>query len=185
VSRGAENTEVASKARPRPDATLRVRNDFGKPPMPDDAPPEKPRTGPALDHGPLPGLVGYTLRRAQLAVFQAFRQAMAPWDVTPGQYGVLVLIGENQGLSQSDLGAALGIDRSTMVAVIDRLEERGLVVRAPSPRDRRSYALELSAEGRRTLAEASRAVEEHEAAVTAGLSAAEKATLLELLKRVG
>ncbi|WP_395458689.1 MarR family winged helix-turn-helix transcriptional regulator [Azospirillum melinis] len=72
--------------------------------------------------GPLPELVGYNLRKAQVAVFQSFQNAVAPHDITPGQFGVLIMIRENEGLSQSDLGTAVGIDRSTMVAVIDRLE---------------------------------------------------------------
>ena len=69
--RGEHGGRVEGATAPRRDLCV-FATDFGKPPMPDDAPPEKPRTGPALDHGPLPGLVGYTLRRAQLAVFQAF-----------------------------------------------------------------------------------------------------------------
>ena len=99
------------------------------------------------DPGLLPELIGYNLRRAQVAVFQDFQASMAEFDITPGQFGVLILIRQNAGLSQSELGGALGIDRSTMVAVIDRLENRGLVIRAPSPTDRRSYGLRLSAAG--------------------------------------
>ena len=137
-----------------------------------------------LNFGVLPSLVGYNLRRAQLAVFQNFQQAMAELDVTPGQLGVLVLIGENDGLSQSRLGRALGIDRSTMVAVIDRLEKRRLVRRAPSPTDRRSYALELTSEGRALLAAVTPRLRAHEQAITGDLDAAEQATLLGLLRRL-
>lgn len=138
-----------------------------------------------ISYGVLPTLIGYNLRRAQLKVFQNFQSRMAPFDVTPGQFGVLTLISENAGLSQSDLGAALGIDRSTMVAVIDRLESRGLVVRAPSPNDRRSYALQLSDHGKQTLADIMPELHRHESAIAAALSKSEQATLISLLRRIG
>jgi len=138
-----------------------------------------------IDYGVLPSLIGYNLRRAQLKVFQNFQSAMAPFDLTPGQFGVLTLINENEGLSQSDLGTALGIDRSTMVAVIDRLEGRDLVVRAPSPSDRRSYALRLSAHGKTVMADIMPRLREHEATIASALSDSEQSTLISLLRRVG
>ena len=51
--------------------------------------------GAKIDYGVLPSLIGYNLRRAQLKVFQNFQSIMAPFDLTPGQFGVLTLIGEN------------------------------------------------------------------------------------------
>ncbi|HYD69041.1 MarR family transcriptional regulator [Azospirillum sp.] len=134
--------------------------------------------------GPLPELVGYNLRKAQVAVFQNFQNAVAPHDITPGQFGVLIMIKENEGLSQSDLGAAVGIDRSTMVAVIDRLESRGLVIRAPSPNDRRSYALKLSPDGEKLLDELVPRVREHDQSMVKDLSADEQAQLIDFLRRV-
>src|SRR6056297_282347 len=114
-----------------------------------------------MDQGLLSELVGYNLRRAQIGVFQGLQAALGAFDVTPGQFGVLYLIYRNPGASQSDLGAALGIDRSSMVAVIDRLEKRGLVVRAPSREDRRSYALKLSDAGRDAVSRMIPLVQEH------------------------
>ncbi len=137
-----------------------------------------------IDHGLLPDLVGYNLRRAQIAVFQNFRAATADFDITPGQLGVLILIDSNDGLSQSELGDALGIDRSTMVAVIDRLERRDLVVRAPSPADRRSYALKLSDTGSALLRDILPAVLAHERAVAEALSDQERTDLIKLLAKL-
>jgi DNA-binding MarR family transcriptional regulator len=158
-----------------PSDDLAARNGAGE---------RKRRARPPLDHGVLPRLIGYQLRRAQVAVFQNFSAHTADFGVTPGQVGVLVLIRENEGLSQSELGEALGIDRSTMVAVIDRLEGRRLVVRAPSRRDRRSYALKLSAAGRRFVDDILPAIAAHEAEIAEGLNAAEQATLLRLLAKL-
>lgn len=137
-----------------------------------------------MDLGPLPDLIGYNLRRAQIAVFQSFQTAVAPHDITPGQFGVLIMIMENQGLSQSDLGAAVGIDRSTMVAVIDRLESRGLVVRAPSPNDRRSYALRLSDKGTELMQDLIPRIQAHDRGMVKDLSAAETAQLIDFLRRI-
>jgi DNA-binding MarR family transcriptional regulator len=137
-----------------------------------------------LDMGILPELIGYHLRRAQVAVFQNFVQAMASVEVTPGQFGVLQVIARNAGLSQTELGNAIGIDRSTVVAVIDKLESRDFVVRAPSPTDRRSYALRLSERGARLLDDLERRVRAHEEAIAQDLSLAERRILIGLLQRL-
>ena len=138
----------------------------------------------AADRGILPGLIGYQLRRAQIAVFQNFARAMAAYDITPGRFGMLEVIAANSGLSQSELGAILGIDRSTVVAVIDRLEKDGLVRRMKAPNDRRSHALKLSEKGAVTLAVLEQRVAAHERDIASALSAAERKTLLTLLARI-
>lgn len=134
--------------------------------------------------GILPELLGYHLRRAQLAVFADFARSMAGIDLTPGQFGVLARIAANPGLSQSALGRAVGIERSTVVAVIDRLEKRGLVVRGEAEGDRRANALGLSAEGQRLFREASRRVRAHERRIARGLSPTETKSLLGLLQKM-
>ena len=95
----------------------------------------------------LPGLIGYNLRKAQTAVFQDFSLSLKDWNITLGQFGVLVIVQVNIGLNQTTLGNAIGIDRSTVVAVIDKLEARGLVERTLTLSDRRSYAFQLSPDG--------------------------------------
>jgi DNA-binding MarR family transcriptional regulator len=134
--------------------------------------------------GLLPRLLGYHLRRAQIAAFQDFIEAMAEFEITPGRFGVLEVIAANPGLSQSELGSLLGIDRSTVVAVIDRLEQRHLVQRRPVPSDRRSYALTLSEGGAAMLSALEARVLAHEAHIARRLSPAERATLIDLLRRL-
>ena len=155
--------------------------------MPSD-PPSKSSAqnggGRTLSLGILSSLLGYHLRRAQVAAFQNFAEVVGASELTPGQFGVLVVIDANAGLSQTRLGSALGIDRSTVVAVIDRLESRGLVVRRPSPHDRRSHALHLSEEGKGVLKRITERVLAHEQMIAAKLSEAELASLIELLDRV-
>jgi len=135
--------------------------------------------------GFLPDLIGYHLRRAQLAVFQDFTAAMDGADITPGQFGVLALIDANPGLSQTRLGEILRLDRSTVVGLIDKLEAQGLVARAPHPKDRRAHALQLSQFGTKRFRELARRVRRHETRIAKQLSAAERALLIALLQRIG
>jgi len=134
--------------------------------------------------GALADLLGYHLRRAQVAMFQNFAKVLDDWNISPGQVGVLSLVKANSGINQTRVGNALGIDRSTLVAVIDRLEDRNLIARTPSPTDRRSHALVLTDEGERYLAKLLPQVHEHERQIATNLSDDERATLIALLRRV-
>lgn len=145
-----------------------------------------------LRYGALSDLVGYHLRRAQARVFDDFMASVAgegrgaeAGGITPGQFGVLALIDANPGLSQSALARALGIERSTMVEVIDRLEGQSLVARTVSLADRRSYALHLTEAGHALLARLKPVIKRHERHMTADLSDEEVATLIDLLRRIG
>ena len=132
----------------------------------------------------LPGLIGYQLRLAQLAVFEDFAADLIEFDISPGRFGVLVLISANPGMTQSLLASATQLDRSTMVAVIDQLEARGLVERRASPTDRRSNALVLTAEGEKLLKQLKRRIKQHEARIASAMTPAETATLVELITRI-
>ncbi len=150
----------------------------------------------AVDYDLLLDLVGYALRRTQLAVFQHFARAMtlraggakddAKGDsrVSPGEFGVLVLVEANPGINQTSLAKAVGADRSTMVPIIDRLERRGLLERQAMPGDRRAHALRLAKSGQARMARFRATVVEHEKRLAAGLSAAERQVLLDLLRRL-
>ncbi len=137
-----------------------------------------------LGRGRLDGLLGYWLRRAQVRVFQDFADTMAGDGLTPGQLGAILLVEANPGISQSALAAALGIDRSTAVALIDRLQRRGLVKRSRRAGDRRANALEIPRASRRTFARILARLAAHEARVASGLGAADREVLLDLLRHV-
>ena len=94
--------------------------------------------------GMLPDLIGFNLRCAQLALFQHFGATVGQDGISVPQFGTLLLIEANPDISQSAIAEALRLDRSTLVQIIDRLENRGLVVRHISPTDRRSHALQLT-----------------------------------------
>jgi DNA-binding MarR family transcriptional regulator len=133
---------------------------------------------------PLLRSVGYALRRAQGVLFADFHDALAELSLRPGQFAVLTLISSNPGASQSSVSAALGIQKANFVATIADLEARGLVVRRKSVADGRSYALELTARGRRVLERAAALQEQHEARVTARLGARGREQLLDLLGKL-
>ena len=88
-----------------------------------------------LDLSGLTSIVGYPLRRAQIAVFEDFARRFAALDLTPAQYSTLVAIGDNPGRNQSEIAGALGIQRPNFVAVMDELERCGLAERTRSGAD--------------------------------------------------
>jgi DNA-binding MarR family transcriptional regulator len=136
------------------------------------------------DLGPLAGMVGYALKRAQLAVFEEAIRGFAKLDLRPAHYSVLALVGHAPGRKQSDVATALGIQRANFVALIDGLERRGLAERRPVPSDRRSHALHLTREGKRVLARANALVAGVEAGLDAKLGPRGRTRLLDLLWRL-
>lgn len=137
-----------------------------------------------LDFGILPRLAGYQLRMAQIAIFRDFADSIGDLDVTPGLFGVLVIIDANPGLKQSELARAAHLDRSTVVSIIDNLERRGLVERRPAQNDRRSNALFLTGPGTTLLKTLKQRVAEHEKRLVKHLSDDEHAGLLAVLKKI-
>ena len=78
-----------------------------------------PARSPEVDIGALTCLIGYMLRRAQIAVFQDVFRAFATVGIRPAQFSVLTVIARNPGRTQSQVAAALGIKRTNFVALID------------------------------------------------------------------
>jgi DNA-binding MarR family transcriptional regulator len=134
-----------------------------------------------LHPGTLPELLGYRLRLAQQAVFRDY--ATSVQGLSPGRVGLLITIDANPGVTQSRLAEAVNRDRSTMVAVIDQLEARGLIERRRGA-DRRTNGLWMTRSGRQLLAKALRGIARHEQRVASRLAPAERRQLLELLGKI-
>jgi DNA-binding MarR family transcriptional regulator len=124
---------------------------------------------PGLDYGVLDTLMGYSLRRAQNALYLDFYAATQDFGLSPQRYAALVLVDCNPGMRQGVLGQAMGIGRSSALRLVDWLEACGLVVRQPDAQDARSWGLHMTAQGRRTLADMTRAVQAHDQALVANL----------------
>jgi DNA-binding MarR family transcriptional regulator len=123
---------------------------------------------------------------AQIGAHAAMRfaQRMEPLGLSPPQSGMLRILGSEQGMTQQALATTLGILPSRLVALVDGLEERGLIERRANPEDRRSYALHLTAAGRATLDTLGRTALEHEQALCAALTVHERQQLQKLLARI-
>jgi DNA-binding MarR family transcriptional regulator len=146
-------------------------------PRPEDATP--------LQMGELSDLLGYALKRAQLKVFEDFLRCMAPLQLTPAQFSVLLLLDNNPGRNQTEIAHTLGILRPNFVAMLDTLEGRGLLTRMRSPSDRRSHVLTLTDKGLTTLARARKLVTtRHEARLVELLGPADQKALLGMLAKI-
>lgn len=137
-----------------------------------------------LSYGDLDEHLGYVLRRAQLAGFEAFHQATAGVDITPARYTALVIVGANPGLSQSALGAALGTARSGAMMVADWMEKHGLVERRHRADDGRAWGLHLTRRGEAQLQALNHRVRENDAKFAGRLSTQERALLKRLLEKL-
>jgi DNA-binding MarR family transcriptional regulator len=115
---------------------------------------------------------------------QEFAARVAKLDLTPPQAGLLRAIAVGPGRSQQALAQHLGTPATRLVALVDGLEQRGLVERRRNADDRRLYAVHLTEAGRRFMAELGRVAREHDEALLAGLAPDERTQLHDLLTRV-
>jgi DNA-binding MarR family transcriptional regulator len=138
-----------------------------------------------LQLGELAELLGYSLKRAQLKVFEDFLRCVAPLQLTPAQFSVLLLLDRNPGRNQTEIANTLGILRPNFVSMLDALESRGLCARMRSTHDRRSHILVLTDKGRAVLARAKKLVaSKHEARLNELLGPANRVALLEMLSKI-
>jgi DNA-binding MarR family transcriptional regulator len=138
-----------------------------------------------LQLGELSELLGYSLKRAQLKVFEDFLRCVAPLQLTPAQFSVLLLLDKNPGRNQTEIANTLGILRPNFVAMLDGLESRDLCARMRSVNDRRSHILVLTDKGRAVLARAKKLVaSKHEARLNELLGPAGRVALLEMLSKI-
>jgi DNA-binding MarR family transcriptional regulator len=144
--------------------------------------------GPAAGVGPplpeLAGRLGYLLKHAQLALAGLTATALAPSGITGRQLAILIAINGAAPLSQAEAAGRLGVDRTTMVALIDELEEAGLVRRQRDPADRRKNVVVLTETGRTTLTAATTASEAAERQFLSPLPPAQAAALRTALRAV-
>jgi DNA-binding MarR family transcriptional regulator len=136
-----------------------------------------------LSSARLSGLMGFHVRLAHASLYRHFTRAMAHLKLTQKQFAVLELIASNPGCSQVDLAASLGMDRATMMALVEGLERRGLIGRSVSITDRRRHDLHLTEFGTEVLDQAREAIDRHEAELLDGWSAEERLAFMRALKR--
>lgn len=136
------------------------------------------------DIGQINEIVGFHIRLAHGACYRHFTETFVDLDLTQKQVSVMWLVSDHPGISQIDLGQRLRMDRATTMTIINRLQARHYLRREKSPTDGRKQALFLNPKGEQVLADAKRAISEHENWVKSRFTDAEVKTLLELLARI-
>ncbi len=92
--------------------------------------------------------INFVLTKAQQAVHQLFKEELAQFEVTPGQYAVLKCLWDENGQTARQLADRLYVDGSTMTGLLDRMERKGLVERHHNSKDRRALKVVLTNKGR-------------------------------------
>jgi MarR family transcriptional regulator, temperature-dependent positive regulator of motility len=130
----------------------------------------------------MPGHLARRFQQIAVAVFLA-EVSEAGFDLTPVQYAALATVRSNPGIDQITLAGSIAYDRTTITGVVDRLVQKGLLLRRASSRDRRARELEITEEGRRTLRAITPAVEAAQRMLVRGLTEKETAELMRLLRK--
>jgi DNA-binding MarR family transcriptional regulator len=117
--------------------------------------------------------LGYLLKHVQLRYFELSAAVLAPLGVNGREAAVLRAIDDTSALSQGEIARRMDVDRTTMVALIDDLQDKGLVERRQDPRDRRRNVVELTAVGRDTVRRAADLAAQAERTFLSRLSAAD------------
>jgi MarR family transcriptional regulator, lower aerobic nicotinate degradation pathway regulator len=140
------------------------------------------------EDGPIPGELtmfpGYLLARLGDSSRRRFHKALEPEDLHPRDFGVMTMVAAQPGMSQQQLHEKTAIDPSSMVAVIDELEAKGLAERRPDPKDRRARTIFLTERGLQTLKRVRALAGELQRDFFAALSTEERDTLYGLLRKL-
>lgn len=140
--------------------------------------------GQPLDQSLLLSLVGYNCRRAYLTIIPHFEERMKKFQLRAVDFSVLSLLSANPNITQKRLSKAVNVSPPNLAILLDRLEERGLLVRQRNPLDKRSQTLVLTTEGAKLCAKAEKTVAELELEATSMLSEDERTELVKLLQKI-
>jgi DNA-binding MarR family transcriptional regulator len=131
-----------------------------------------------------PSTLAFLLSQVGIHASRQFAERIATVGLNPPLFRVLNLVDAAEGRSQQAIGQAIEVPASRMVAIVDELEQRGLVERRPDPADRRVRALYLTPEGKQTLARGRKIAKQHEDELTRGLAPVDRQRLLDLLQKM-
>ncbi len=165
-------------------ATRRSR--LAEPPLGTGSAPDNGNaTARELDFGALRGIAGFHLARATVTAMDAFERHIGePFQLHKVDFSALTLLDANPGASPKQLALALDIAAPKLTALLDRLQQRGLLERRPNPADGRSQCLVLTRRGQQLARDAAAASRPMEDEMRTRLSAAEHAMLIELLAKL-
>ena len=138
----------------------------------------------SINFGPLAHWVGFNLRMAQEAAFQAFSRRSLEIGESPGRFATLTLIARNPGISQTELSHANGRDKSSLTPVVEDLVRRGLVERKRMDSDRRTYRLNVTPAGKKVLTMMTRCARRHERNLDHVIGARDRKRFIQILKKI-
>lgn len=136
------------------------------------------------DIGEIRNIVGFHIRLAHGAVYRHFTETFSDLDLTQKQVSVLWLVDDHPDIAQTGLAKRMRMDRATTMAIINRLQKRGFLVRGKSKTDGRKQTLNLTDDGRRALTSAKVAIQEHEKWLKSRFKKKEVEMLIEMLSRI-
>ena len=138
----------------------------------------------SINFGPLAHWVGFNLRMAQEAAFQAFSRRSQEIGESPGRFATLTIIARNPGISQTELSLANGRDKSSLTPVVEDLVRRGLVERKRMHSDRRTYRLNVTPAGKKILTTLTRCARRHERNLDSVIGARDRKRFIQILKKI-
>ena len=138
----------------------------------------------SIRFGPLEYWVGFNLRMAQESAFQAFSRRSQEIGESPGRFATLTIIARNPGISQTELSHANGRDKSSLTPVVEDLVRRGLVESKRMRQDRRTYRLNLTPAGKKTLTNLTRCARRHERVMDGIIGQRDRKRFIQILKRL-
>jgi DNA-binding MarR family transcriptional regulator len=131
-----------------------------------------------------PSTLAFLLSQVGTHAARRFAERIAEVGLNPPLFRILNLIDAAEGRSQQAIGEAIQVPASRMVALVDELEQRGLVERRPDPADRRVRALYLTRKGRNALTRGREIARSHEEDLTRGMSDTDRTRLTKLLQKI-
>jgi DNA-binding MarR family transcriptional regulator len=134
------------------------------------------------DHSRGSGSASFLLAQLGSHAASKFAERLGSLKFAPYHAGILRILSQQPGISQQDLAKTLNMHASRLVSVLDELQQRGLIERRPSERDRRIHELHLNSEGEAALRHIGEVAQEHHRALMNGLSADQQQQLTSLLE---
>lgn len=128
--------------------------------------------------------IGYLTRYAHRAFVKALTDELAPHGILSGQWSVLRILWDIEGLTQVELADRMRVEKASLTGVLEGMERRGLILRVRNEDDRRKINITLTAQGRRLKRQLLPYAAEINRKATRGMSGAEKAQLRGLMEKL-
>ena len=126
----------------------------------------------------------HLLHRAGQCAADIFAAEAGLTGLTPRQFAILIVLAEEEGLTQTELVERTGVDRSTLADIVARLIARGLIQRRRTKEDARAYAVKLTPQGVKALREAQPGAAEADTRLLAALPAGKRQDFFDILNLI-